>query len=147
MSGYAFDFQGSVFTPDGRVDVSDVSAHNKQVETEELEWLRTAPDKCVLYVRLPKHVEPFASCGPNNATELNRPSVITWTGLSVGSHVYIGRRVQVGGIAGKWAYKRTVTCQLFGVRYHGWYYESAGDYCRLRKSKTSRGLCEVWGIV
>ena len=42
----------------------------------------------------------------------------------------------VGGIAGPYARKRSVECQIYGVRYVGWYYETAGDYCRLRRAKS-----------
>lgn len=30
---------------------------------------------------------------------------------------------------------QAVTCRIFGVLYHGWYMESSGDYCRLKKAK------------
>jgi hypothetical protein len=31
--------------------------------------------------------------------------------------------------------RRPITCRIFGVLYHGWYYESSGSYCRLKRAK------------
>ena len=118
-NGYAFNFNGhGVFTPDGRTDeITDTRAHNLAVEQAEIEWLKTHPDKVFLYVKLT----------PTNS------DIHTWLGTSVATHVWIGNRVSSG--FGMHTYRRAVTCQIFGVLYHGWYMESSGDYCRLKKAK------------
>lgn len=116
MAGYAFDFQGQPFTPEGKADITDTSAHNAEVERQELEWLKTGPEKVFLYIR---DTSPF--------------EVTTWLGTVVSTHLRIGRRVNVG--FGYHTYRRSVDCRIFGRRYVGWYYESSGSYCRLRLSK------------
>ena len=117
---YALEFQGAAFTPEGKQPIPDVKAHNQEVERQEIEWLKTGPDKVLLYVHF-------------TATELERPNIHTWLGTVVSTHCYIGPRRQMG--FGRHTYRRGVTCRIFGVLYHGWYMESSGDYCRLRKAK------------
>lgn len=58
----------------------------------------------------------------------------TWLGTPIATHVRIGRSVKFPGF-GCGSVRRSVDCRIYGVRYVGWYFESAGDYCRLRKSK------------
>ena len=120
-SDYIFMFHGQSFTPNGKTDamLDPDSAHQRNLETErkEIEWLKTGPDNVFLYVK----DDPWR--------------ITTWLGTAVATHVTVGRSVYVGGIAGRYARKRSVDCRIFGVRYTGWYYESAGDYCRLKKAK------------
>lgn len=138
---YAFTFQSTPYTPSGilrdshgaPLPVSEVDAYNRSVEQQELAWLQTRPAHAFLYVRLPGHVLPFEHCGPSIATELDRPAITTFLGTVVASHVHIGPRRHIG--FDKWTYRRHVTCRLFGAVYHGWYMESSGDYCRLRRAK------------
>ena len=113
--GYAFEFKGhGVFTPDGRADgITDAVKHNRELEAKELEWLRTGPEKVFLYVRMPD-------------------AITTFLGTPVATHVVVGLRVRMG-FGG--AYRRSVSCKIFGVRYVGWYMESSGSYCRLRRTK------------
>lgn len=47
---YAFEYQGKVFTPQGKSTVIDVAGYNTELEQQELAWLRTAPDKLFLCV-------------------------------------------------------------------------------------------------
>jgi hypothetical protein len=130
---YALEFQGSAFTPDGKQPIPDMKAHNQEMEKLEIEWLKTGPDNVFLYVHLPKYVTPFMACGPNTATELERPNIHTLLGTVVSTYCYIGPRRQIG--FGRHTYRRGVTARIFGVLYHGWYMESSGDYCRLRKAR------------
>ena len=132
---YAFTFQGDTFTPDGRVPIqpADVDAYNRAQEQAELAWLRTAPDKVFAYAHLPAYVTASMACGPYTATELDRPAITTWPGTSIATHVCIGPRRYIG--FDRWTYRRAVTCRIYGVRYYGWYMESSGSYCRLRKAK------------
>jgi len=121
---YAFDFQGKVFTPDGRIDLdaAKVADHNKEIESAELAWLATGPDKVFLYVRDADH-------------SLLRPYTITTflgTVVSTG-YVGVGPRSRVG--FGHNTYRRSVSCLIFGRKYRGWYMESSGDYCWLTRSK------------
>lgn len=140
---------------------------NRETEREEIQLLQTGLDKVFLYVKMPQ-TEPFASrawargdhikpccvvarnmhaiCCPIcrlTASEMDAQAardtlITTWVGTSVATHVAIGQRVNVGGIAGRHSYKRAVSCRIFGKQYHGWYYESAGDYCRLKLANVSR---------
>ncbi len=115
---YIFSFEGKAFTPDGSTSTDNVDARNKETEQREIEHLKTHPDKLFLYVNL------------------NTKSINTWMGTKVNSgFALFGSQVPTGGIAGPYSYKRSVRCEIFGQHYHGWYYESAGDYCRLTKFK------------
>ena len=126
---YAFQFQNKTFTPDGSTDaIADVDAHNKQVEAAEIEWLKTHPDRVFLYVR---HVPALMMDGHVIRTPYD--AITTWLGTDVSSRVSLGGRVNVG--FGFHTYRRSVDCRIFGVRYVGWYMESSGNYCRLRKAK------------
>lgn len=88
----------------------------------EIEWLRTAPANVFLYVT-------------TRTSDLHLWHVTTWLGTDIATEVLIGGKCHTGGIAGRNSFKRSVDCRIFGVRYVGWFYESAGDYCRLRKAK------------
>jgi hypothetical protein len=129
---YGFAHEGKVFGPDGLIQTSDVDAHNREQEQAEIEWLKTGPERVFLYV---KH-------GPLSASQWDswalpdggkRIAITTWPGTSVATHVYIGPRRNIG--FGWHSYRRAVSCRIFGVLYHGWYFESSGNYCRLRKAK------------
>lgn len=113
---YAIEFQGNAYTPEGKAPISDTVAYNLAEEAREIEWLKTAPDHVFLYV-----------------TNGEYPDVHTWLGQSVSTEVRIGPRAYSG--FDRWTYRRAVRCRIFGVLYHGWYMESSGDYCRLRKAK------------
>lgn len=135
---------------------------NKQTERDEIKWLHTHPDKVFLYVHMPK-TEPGqmrswaagdgikACCrlalGLNasacpvchstreqmQARDDRRVDIITWLGAPIATHVYVGPRRNVG--FGYHSYRRPVSCRIGGTLYHGWYYESSGCYCRLKKAK------------
>lgn len=146
------------------IDASESDARNRETERAEIQWLQTGPEKVFLYVKMPQ-TEPFASrswtrgdsiagcckvalamhaircpiCGQTSEVMQARADkatdITTWLGTPVASHVAIGQRVNVGGIAGQHSYKRAVSCRIFGKQYHGWYYESAGSYCHLKLAK------------
>lgn len=135
---YAFDFKDhGVFGPDGKLPIAstEVAMHNKEQETAEIAWLKTGPPNVFLYV---KHGAITGSAWdswalPGGATRI---AINTWLGTSVGTHVYIGPRRNVG--FGFHTYRRAVSCRIFGIQYHGWYMESSGQYCRLRRAKVQK---------
>ena len=126
MDGYAISFKGKVFTPDGRAMIGDVEAHNRELESKEIEWLQTHPESAFLYVKTQK---PPTTCGLDSDQHY---AITTWLGTVVSQWVKVGRRVHVGF---GYAYRRSINARIFGVRYVGWYMESSGNYCRLRKAK------------
>jgi len=116
--GYAFKFDApGTVTPSGRAEIADADAHNTAVELAEIAWLQTAPPKAMLYVK-------------HNGTEWQ---VNTWLGRVLDPAAQVGERVSVG--FGFHTYRRAISCRIFGTLYHGWFFESSGDYCRLRKAK------------
>ena len=51
--GYAIEHEGKAYTTEGLKPIGNVPDHNSQVEQQEIAWLKTAPDKCFLYVKMP----------------------------------------------------------------------------------------------
>lgn len=95
----------------------DTDFRNSWTEEEQIREMREdKPDRLFLYMRK-----------SGIAYEL-----ITWLGTPIGASLGVGGRVRVG-FGG--SYRRSVHCAIFGTLYHGWYYESSGDYVRLTKSK------------
>ena len=150
---YAIEHQGKVFTPDGKVvNTSElacsVEAFNKQKEHQEIEWLRTGPDKVFLYVTLPKDLTHRPTCGSDSAHAQPQFATAsgdvkaglkigTFLGTPVATNIVIGPKV-IAGFQGHFrggTYRRAVSCKIFGVQYHGWYMESSGDYCILKRAK------------
>lgn len=125
MPAYAFEHEGRQYTPDGRITVPSTDDHNKQVEAAEIERIKTHPERLFLYVKHPANVP--ADCYHKDV------AITTWLGTKVSETCVLGRRRQVG--FGMHTYRRAVDCRIFGVRYVGWYMESSGNYCRLRKAK------------
>lgn len=92
-------------------------------ESREIESLKAHPDRVVLYV------------GSQTMPDIglrDMPCITTWLGTIVSQWCKMGPRVYVGWNG---AYRRYINCRIFGVRYVGWYMESSGNYCRLRKAK------------
>jgi hypothetical protein len=134
---------------------------NREVERQEIQQLQTAPDHIFLYVRLTPQLRPFESrswargqnvptccrlaikrsalkcpiCGTSCEIRLSQGDVqiITWMGTPVATHVTVGQARKFYGYAR--STRRPISCRIFGVQYHGWYMESSGDYCRLKKAK------------
>ena len=131
---YTFTHQSDVFTPDGRIDLrpDQVDAFNREQEARELAMLQDHPDKVMLYCKLAPQRQDMARFTPTNSMTLSG-SILTWSGTVLDQRAWFGPRRYIG--FGHRTYRRAVTCTLFGVRYHGWYMESSGDYCRLTKSK------------
>lgn len=124
---YGFTHAGRTFTPNATtgIDPAESEARNKAIEAQELDWLRSHPERGLfLYVSHPKNLDGFATRVCN---------IHTWLGTVVSSDAELGPRSYVGFGFNTW--RRSVRCRIFGVRYVGWYYESSGDYCRLRKAK------------
>jgi hypothetical protein len=100
-------------------------ARNRATERAEIEHLKTGPERAFLYVR---HV-------PDAWAKHHSPcQIITWMGTVLDARAEMGPRVPIGSMAVFVAYKRAVRCVLFGRAYYGWYYESSGEYCRLKRS-------------
>lgn len=121
---YAFKFADKgTFVPSGKAEIENVEAYNKEQEAAEIAWLKSAPNKCFLYVHDGVNVgNGHAPCW-----------ITTWLGTRVSDSESFGGRVRVG--FGFHSYRRSVDCRIFGTRYVGWYMESSGSYCRLRKAK------------
>ena len=128
---YAITHEGKAYGPSGIITdtdgvplkAEDSEAYNKAVEVAELEHLKSHPDKTVLYVEQLQGVVGY----------LSPWRIITWRGVVLDGCAYVGPRRHIGW--GSNTYRRAVTCRIFGVLYHGWYMESTGGYCRLRKAK------------
>lgn len=106
--------------------VKGMSAHNQQSEQTEIEWLRTAPDAIFLYMRQP----------PDPQNDPRAWYVTTWPGTIVSdARATVGPARQFPCFGPFPSMRRSVVCRIFGVRYVGWYFESSGDYCRLKKAK------------
>jgi hypothetical protein len=131
MPAYVFEHEGKQFTPDGAVSVGPTKDHNREIEAEEIRALKEHPERLFLYVKHPPNTPPWlvlANCNRNPEV-----AITTWLGTVVSERCQIGARCNVG--FGYHTYRRAVDCRIFGVRYVGWYMESSGNYCRLRKSK------------
>lgn len=133
---YAFEHQGKAYTQDRVIDAPDMNKHNKEVEAKELEWLRTAPDKVTLYVKASGSTRiPFSSSGRRG--ERNQSfgpyAVHTRLGTVLDANALVGH--EVWSNLDFWTHKRSVSCHIFGTLYHGWFMESSGDYCRLKRAK------------
>jgi hypothetical protein len=100
------------------IPADQVDEHNKHVEQSEIDWLKTGPERMTLYVRQETKEQPF--------------EVITWLGTHL-AYASVGQRAYIG--FDRWTYRRSVTARIFGTLYHGWYMESSGEYCRLKKAK------------
>ena len=134
-SGYQFDFQGKTYDPDGAISPVSLSTQeaNRETERQELAWLKTGPEKVFLYVQMPiESLQPSFSYAQRRGDKV---SVGTWLGTLVATELAIGPRKRIG--FGLHSYRRSVVCRIFGTKYVGWYFESSGDYCRLRKAKRS----------
>lgn len=183
---YALVFNNTVYGTDGPIkdvegtplEPKDATAYNQEVEKQELAWLKTAPDKVFLYVKMPEahyeieydhngayvgyivpskfktkqecetEIEARINAGKlkrydsrgfniryfaSKVQPLSGAKITTFLGTEVATGVCIGSKAQVG--FGFHTYRRSVDCRIFGVRYVGWFMESSGDYCRLRKAK------------
>ena len=136
---YAIEHNGIAYGPDGKIKdtegtalrAEDVAAYNKALEEQEIAWLKTAPEKVFLYVRMPK--DTFK--GPGNVPQLSfkGPEITTFLGTCVSATCWVGPRRDIG--FGWHSYRRAVSAKIFGTLYHGWYMESSGEYCRLKRAK------------
>lgn len=142
---YAFAHNGKAYGPSGIItdidgvplSAEDAPAFNAELERQEIALLKTFPERVVLYVKAPSVNLLRASMEP---LEL-RWSIATWTGTVVasGSHVYVGQKREFSCFGPFPSTRRPVTARIFGTLYHGWYFESSGDYCRLKKAKRQSG--------
>ncbi len=146
---YVIVYQG---TGNGVVDVTPttVSDTNREIERKEIEHLRTHPDKAFLYVRkvdttdevynkalIQREKDGWPSHLPDRRQDYisHRWEVTTWLGTSVCTYVYVGPVRSFRCFGPFPSKRRAVTCYMFGKVYYGWYFESSGNYCRLRLAK------------
>lgn len=111
---YAFNHQGTIFTPAGKIDMSptDAEARNAALEAAELDSWRTAPDAFHGYV--------------------GGSSLTTWRGVVLGAIVRRSRHVNNLG-----ARIESITVRgTNGATYHGRYGCDWSQFVRLRKSRT-----------
>ena|SRR3990167_3112966 len=130
---YAFVHKGKAFGPRGIIkdvegtplEATEAGEYNKAVEAQELAWLKSGPEKVVLYVRHP---------------DQGSWAITTWLDTVVSEGAVFGPK-QVMGFQSCYrsgSYRRSVSCRIFGTLYHGWFYESSGDYCRLKRAKVQK---------
>jgi hypothetical protein len=102
-----------------------VDSQNSITSAHEVyEWLQHPPTRYFAYVKVTRNAQGY-STGSGVLT--------TWTGDILGT-VQLGRRYSTGGFAR--STRRSITVVgTNGVKYHGTYYESSGDYCRIKRNK------------
>lgn len=144
---YAIQHNGLAIGPDGliadadgvRLEAQHADEYNKAIEVQELAWIKTGPDRLMLYV---KHPSPTKTVFDREGNW----TVTTWLGTHVGI-AHVTQRYRMG--FGFHSYRRAITARIEvlmdgeagergltkWVDYHGWYYESSGDYCRLKRAK------------
>lgn len=128
---YAITHKGKSYGPDGIITdmdgvvlpASSADDYNQQVQAQQLSWLSTHPAKVMLYVTI------------NPDTQHYR--ITTCLGHVLDSNPYISPKRVVGfqSYYRGGTYRHAVTCKLFGTTYHGWYFASSGQYCRLTRAK------------
>ena len=115
--GYLFEFNGRFYAPEGvvprEVQPADVAEHNRRVEEAEIEWLKTAPPRCALYISAANQVTTFLGTVVGQATIVRS-----------GFKDSFGRHAQC----------HPVSTAIYGVRYVGRWYPVAGTLVRLRKA-------------
>jgi len=99
---------------DAPFDAVAFDAESKALEAQDIQQIKAGAEHLFLYVRK-----------VDTTRETHRWEIRTWLGTVLASNAYVGRP----------SVRRAVTCRIFGVLYHGTYYESSGDYCRLRRAK------------
>lgn len=129
---YAFVFHDKAIGPDG--EITDVEGtplpakyaddYNRQVEEQELEHIRSGAENLFLYVK---------KVYVNEAKTSYQWRVSTFLGTVVCPHALVGDRQHIG--FGFNSYRRAMSAYIMGRWYNGWYFESSGDYCRLKLAK------------
>lgn len=139
---YGLAHEGTVFGPDGPITdvdgaalkVEDCEAYNKALEAQELAHLKHGPERTVLYIQ-----KPDMECAHHMASATERKEnmywgISTWLGTRVGN-AWVGCRSHSGFQGYTRSYRRPVTVRIFGTLYHGWWFESSGEYVRLKRAK------------
>ena len=123
-------------TADGCLVASDHAEEsgdtNRATELRQIAELRGAPERALLYVR---HPAPYRSEGQfgGMAQQLSGWSIVTWPGTVVSQGPVIVGPSWRSGFAG--SRRHSVSCTIFGTRYHGQFSIDAGDYIHLRKCR------------
>ena len=134
--------EGKGYNPDGGIGAitkEEVDRRNAESDDAFVEWLKSGPLKVTLYVTHPQK-DTSERCGnSHHGDEEYLYKLTTWMGTVVakGWCCYVGDKAMVGfqGHYRGGTYRRPVSARIFGVLYHGWYMESSGQYCRLKKAK------------
>lgn len=143
---YAIKHNGLAIGPDGPItdvdgvilEAKDADDYNKALAAQELTWIKSGPDRLILYVKRPDPAKTIFEREGNW-------QVTTWLGTHVGI-AWVTQRYRMG-FGG--SYRRAITARIEvlmdgeageremtkWVDYHGWYFESSGDYCRLKRAK------------
>lgn len=154
---YAITHEGKVFSTDGLITdiegtpllAADAAAYNKALETQELEHFKSGPERIMAYcVKVDTTNKTFADALSKGWTtetterkhwQSSEWHVQTWLGTDLGQ-AFLGDRAYSGFRSYHGAsYRRSITVRIFGTLYHGWYFESSGDYCRLKRAKIQTG--------
>jgi len=126
MSGYAFEFHGATFTPDGKADIANAADHNAKVESAELAIWAQAPDRHAVYIV--RHEAPSIGNGPR---------------VFYAAETWLGTRLDVPGTLTRRAFRTNISRKMVAVRfkgtngsiYHGRYGADWSQLCRARKAK------------
>lgn len=131
---YAIEHNGMAYTPDDAVpDLKHVAEYNKALEEKELAWLQTHPEKITLYVRHSGWQGVKGSRRWSHSGQLT-----TWLGTVICERCWVGPQKRAGFQGNFGSTRAAIDAVIFGVRYVGWYFDSTGNYCRLRKAKRQK---------
>ena len=133
---YAITHNGKAYGPNGLITDTEgtpllaehTADYNRQLEEQEMAHIKTGPDNLFLYARITEIGSPsyFSS---------SRGTISTWPGTALDPNANFGPKRNFPCFGPFPSVRRAVTCRIYGVLYHGWYFESSGDYCRLKRSK------------
>ena len=115
---YAWQYEGTVYTPNGRAEIEDVAAHNARLAEDELAIWATVPERWQVYV-----------------TDATRGKPVTsWTGKKLG---YITRVSRFSTNISR----NMVALSIRGTNgadYHGRFGDDWSQLCRVRKTTTNK---------
>jgi len=134
IPGYAFHFEGhGDYTPDGKIDNPPLT--NDELSAIEL-WgfCNQPPERLFAYIRKSTAANvPYRRMPSGYGASFDH-LVTTWIGDSLGE-ARLGNAYHCPAFW-RQSTRRSVTLHAVnGYWYYGTYFESSGDYCRLRRGK------------